>query len=180
MFTQKQFEQMAVFAPKERLAKFYDPLISAMAEFGINTPKRAAAFIAQLLHESGSFKYMEEIASGAAYEPSANPKLAKKLGNVKEGDGKRYKGRGAIQLTGRANYKAAGEALGLPLEAQPELAAHSGNAVSIAAWFWSKNGLNELADADDFTGITKRINGGYNGLEDRRSHWARCKKVLGV
>jgi putative chitinase len=123
---------------------------------------------------------MEEIASGAAYEPSANPKLAKKLGNVKEGDGKRYKGRGAIQLTGRANYKEAGAALGLPLEDQPELAAQPETGLRVAGWYWKTRGLNELADVGDFEGITRRVNGGLNGLADRHKHWARCKKVLGI
>lgn len=180
MLTLKQFEQMATFAPKERLAKFHPYLTSAMTEFNITTPQREAAFVAQLLHESGSFKYMEEIASGAAYEPSVNPRLAQKLGNLNEGDGKRYKGRGAIQLTGRANYRAAGAALKLPLEERPELAALPENALRIAAWFWSKNGLNELADADKFDDITKRINGGLNGIEDRRKHWSRAKAALGI
>jgi predicted chitinase len=180
MLTLKQFEEMAPFAPKERLAKFYPYLTSAMTEFGITTPKRVAAFVAQLLHESGSFKYMEEIASGEAYEPSANPKLAQKLGNLKEGDGKRYKGRGAIQLTGRANYRAAGAALKLPLEEQPQLAAQPDTALRVAGWYWQTHGLNELADAGKFDEITKKINGGYNGLDDRRKHWALAKAALGI
>lgn len=180
MFTLQQFELMVPVAPKERLAKFYGPLVRAMEEFKVNSPQRVAAFLAQLLHESGSFRYMEEIASGAAYEPSVNPKLAKKLGNTNEGDGKRYKGRGVIQLTGRANYRAAGTALGLALEDYPELAAQPDTGLRIAGWYWKTRGLNELADQGDFEEITKRINGGFNGIEDRRLHWARCKKVLGL
>lgn len=146
----------------------------AMVEFGITTPKRQAAFLAQLGHESGSLKYFEEIASGAAYEGRTD------LGNTHPGDGKRYKGRGPIQLTGRANYRAAGRALGLPLEKRPGMAARISVGFRTAGWFWKTHGLNGLADRGAFDTISRTINGGDNGLQDRRDYWARAKRVLGV
>ncbi len=154
-------------------ASRYAPLLSAaMAEFGITTSARKAAFLAQVGHESAGLRYFEELASGAAYE------RRKDLGNVRPGDGRRFKGRGPIQLTGRANYRLAGRALGLDLENHPQLAARPDVGVRIAGWFWRRHGLNELADRGDFREITKRINGGFNGLADRRAYWARAKAVV--
>ncbi|WP_414641263.1 LysM peptidoglycan-binding domain-containing protein [Archangium sp.] len=147
-------------------------LNKAMAEAGINTPKRQAAFVAQLAHESGEFRYMEEIASGAAYEGR------KDLGNTQPGDGKRFKGRGPIQLTGRANYTAAGKALGLDLVNNPKSAATPEVGFRTAAWFWNTRNLNSYADAGNFKEITRRINGGYNGLADRQKYYARALDVL--
>lgn len=178
--TQEQFNQMALNCPKDKLQPYCNHFVEACKEFEINTPNRIAAFMAQIIHESGSFRYMEEVASGEDYDIKKNPKLARTLGNVNEGDGKKFKGRGVIQLTGRFNYRKAGNTLGLPLEAQPELAALPENAFRIAGWFWKTNGLNELADKQDFVTITKRINGGVNHLADRLKHWGRCKKVLGL
>lgn len=159
--------------PKAKIDEYFLDLDAAMEEFEINKPLRKAAFLAQLAHESASLRYMEEIASGAAYEGR------KDLGNIRPGDGKRYKGRGPIQLTGRANYRKYGKLLGLDLEKDPELAAASDAGFRIAGLYWKLNGLNELADKDDFRQITKRINGGYNGLADRLVHYLRTRKVFG-
>lgn len=148
-------------------------LNQAMQEAGINTPARQAAFIAQLAHESGNFKYSEEIASGRAYEGRRD------LGNTQPGDGERFKGRGYIQLTGRANYAAAGKSLGLDLVNHPELAARPENAARIAAWYWNSRGLNAKADAGDFDGITRSINGGYNGKADRDRRYEVALATLG-
>lgn len=140
----------------------------AMREADITTQPRASAFLAQVLHESAGLRFFEEIASGAAYEGR------KDLGNTQRGDGRRFKGRGPIQLTGRANYRAAGKALGLPLEEKPELAAQHGVGWRIAGWYWSTRGLNGIADGysvDSFIALTKRINGGTNGLADRQRYW---------
>jgi predicted chitinase len=134
----------------------------AMREVGITTQRRARYFIAQVMHESGGLFYREELASGDAYEGRSD------LGNTHPGDGRRYKGRGWIQLTGRGNYREAGRALGLPLESNPDLASTSKVAWRIAAWYWKTRGLNELADSGNFDAVTRRINGGTNGAADRR------------
>lgn len=155
-----------------RADEFCAPLNAAMAEFSINTPARQAAFIAQVGHESGQFRYVRELASGAAYEGRAD------LGNVVSGDGTRYKGRGLIQVTGRANYKACGIALGLDLIAHPELLEQPANACRSASWFWKTHGLNELADAGDQIKITRRINGGTNGLAERLAFFETAEKVI--
>ncbi len=150
------------------------PLNRAMAEAGITTPRRQAAFLAQLAHESGELKYFEELASGAAYEGRSD------LGNTQPGDGVRYKGRGPIQLTGRANYRAAGRALGLDLEGNPALAATPEVGFRVAAWYWGSRNLNAQADAGNFDAITRAINGGYNGKASRDAYHRRALQVLGA
>jgi len=159
-------------------ATSYLPYInSAMTGGGITTRRRQAAFLAQVGHESGSLVYMEEIASGAAYEGR------KDLGNTQPGDGKRYKGRGPIQITGRANYDAAGKALGLDLINNPTQAATPEVGFRLAVWFWNRAGLNTYADQNTqsaFDSITRKINGGLNGKADRDSRWASAKRVLGA
>ncbi len=155
-----------------RAAEVARHLSSAMSEAGITTPRQKAAFVAQLAHESGGFRYMEEIASGAAYEGRRD------LGNTQPGDGRRFKGRGYIQVTGRANYTAAGRALGLDLVNNPELASRPENAARIAAWFWNSRNLNSLAERGDFVGVTRRINGGTNGLQSRQQYYADALRVL--
>jgi len=147
-------------------------LNSAMAEANITTPQQQAMFIAQLAHESGGFRFMEELASGAAYEGRAD------LGNTQPGDGVRYKGRGYIQVTGRYNYEQAGQALGLDLVNNPELAARPENAARIAAWYWTSRDINDAANAGDFLQVTRLINGGTNGLADRQAHYARAQAAL--
>lgn len=141
-------------------------------DYNIDTKLRIAHFLAQLAHESDHFRTFEEYASGDAYEGRRD------LGNVKRGDGRRYKGRGPIQLTGRHNYKKYGKILGIDLENNPHLAATPRVGLLLAAEFWTKNGLNALADADNAKQITRRINGGYNGLEDRLVKIKRAKRVL--
>jgi len=145
----------------------------AMVERGITTQNEAAAFLAQVLHESVRLRYFEEIASGAAYEGRRD------LGNTHPGDGVRYKGRGPIQLTGRANYRAAGRALGLPLETHPTLAARHDIGWRIAAWFWQTHGLSQFANGTQggFDQITRRINGGFNGKVSRDALWRAVKRV---
>jgi predicted chitinase len=172
--TTKQLQAIMTHLPDERATSFLKPLNDAMREFDINTPKRQAAFLAQIAHESGQLKYMEEIASGEAYEGR------KGLGNTEPGDGKRYKGRGPIQLTGRNNYRKAGAALKLDLEGKPELAAQPDIGCRVAGWFWKTHGLNDLADKGDFQMITKRVNGGTNGRASRDAYFKRAKEALGV
>ncbi|EFF82090.1 glycoside hydrolase family 19 protein [Acinetobacter haemolyticus] len=139
----------------------------------LENEQRLAHFIAQLAHESGNFRYMEEIASGAAYEGR------KDLGNMEKGDGARYKGRGPIQLTGRANYRKYGRALGIDFESNPQIVALPSIGMLVACKYWADNGLNELADKDDINLITLRINGGYNGLADRKAKLGVMKNMMG-
>jgi predicted chitinase len=160
--------------PDDQATRFAELLNTTLKEFDINSPRRQAAFLAQLAHESGQLRHMEEIASGEAYEGR------KDLGNTQPGDGKRYKGRGPIQLTGRANYRMAGQALGLDLEGKPEQAAQPEVGFRVAGWFWKSHGLNELADKRDFRAITRRINGGLNGLESRQKYYDNALKALGA
>lgn len=138
----------------------------------LDSANRAAHFLAQLGHESDGFRAMEEYASGAAYEGRAN------LGNTEPGDGKRYKGRGPIQVTGRANYRRYGRKIGIDLERRPELASAPSIGLIASIAFWTENGLNELADRDDVIAITRRINGGQNGLDDRKARLAAAKALL--
>lgn len=168
-------QQLRAIMPKlpEAHATFYLPLLNAaMNEAAITTPRRRAAFLAQLAHESGELRYWEELSDGSAYEGR------KDLGNIHPGDGPRYKGRGPIQLTGRNNYRAAGQALGVDLENHPELAKDPAVGFRVATWFWATRGLNPLADAGDFREITRRINGGYNGLAQREAYYARALQAL--
>jgi predicted chitinase len=159
--------------PKNKLDIYYAELSKAMVDAGIDTVVRAAAFLAQLAHESGELKYFEEIADGSAYEGR------KDLGNTQPGDGRRYKGRSPIQLTGRSNYKKAGEALKVDLETNPLLAATPEYGFKIAAWYWTSKGLNAVADGLDLDKVTKIVNGGYNGKIHRDRYYLKALQVLG-
>lgn len=163
---------IAVQCTLGRAQKWLVPLTHAMQEFGIDTPARQASFLAQVAHESGHLYYVEEIASGKAYEGRQD------LGNTQSGDGIKYKGRGLLQITGRANYAACGKALELDLIDHPELLCVPTNAARSAAWFWSTHGLNVLADKGDQVGVTRRINGGVNGLADRLALFQSAQKAL--
>ena len=174
-FTQQQLLQILPNAGP--VAGVFVPVLNAaMVHYQIIGPKRVAAFIAQIGHESGQLKYVKEIwgptAAQAKYEGR------KELGNTVAGDGSKYRGRGLIQITGRANYMACGEALGLDLIKQPELLEKPQHACMSAAWFWATKGLSTLADAGQFDKITQRINGGQNGAADRQALYARALKVL--
>ncbi|WP_428553082.1 glycoside hydrolase family 19 protein [Pseudomonas edaphica] len=155
---------------------FVPVLNTAMGRYGIVGTLRVSAFIAQVGHESGQLRYVREIwgptAQQARYEGRAD------LGNTVKGDGFKFRGRGLIQITGRANYAACGEALGLDLINQPTLLELPQHAAMSAAWFWSTRGLNTLADQKDFAKITKRINGGLTGQADRQELYDRALKVL--
>ena len=179
---------------------FVPVLNTAMNRYGIVGAPRAAAFIAQVGHESGQLTRLVENlnysadglmktwpsrfdsvrATAAARNPEqiANIVYAGRMGNAAPGDGWKYRGRGLIQVTGKTNYAACGEALGLDLINQPELLEQPQYAAMSAAWFWSANGLNSLADAGDLTKITQRINGGTNGMADRQALYDKALKVL--
>lgn len=176
MITFETLQAICPQAPPVRLALFLDGINEAMTEFEINTPVREAAFLAQIAHESGQFRYVRELwgptPAQNRYEGRAD------LGNTEPGDGKRFMGRGLIQVTGRANYAACGEGLGLDLLTHPELLEVPANAVSSAAWWWKEHGCNEIADAGDFVRLTKKINGGTNGLSDRIALHERALAAL--
>ena len=155
---------------------FIPVLNTAKNRYQIVGPKRIAAFIAQIGHESGQLKYVKEIWGPTAAQVKYEGR--KDLGNTIAGDGSKYRGRGLIQITGRANYMACGEGLGLDLIKQPELLETPQYACMSAAWFWATRGLNTLADAGQFGKITRRINGGQNGAADRQALYARALKVL--
>lgn len=160
----------------DRATEHLPYLLEGMAEFDINTPERRAAFLAQVLHESGLLHWLVELwgptPAQTRYEGRAD------LGNTHDGDGYRFRGRGLIQITGRDNYRKAGQALGIDLWSYPELLGQSPLAERSAAWFWSAHGCNEIADSGDFVKLTKRINGGDNGLAERKRLWELAKAVV--
>lgn len=151
------------------IANAFSPTLE---RYQINNKLRIAHFMAQVTHECAGFRTTEEFASGAAYEGRAD------LGNVEKGDGLRFKGRGLIQLTGRDNYRRYGQRLGLPLEQEPTLAAEPVTSLIIACEYWQDRNINHFADQDNLIKTTKLVNGGLNGLADRRKYLQKAKEVL--
>jgi putative chitinase len=147
-------------------------LQATLEAYEIHTRLRIAHFLGQICHESAGFRTTEEFASGAAYEGR------KDLGNVKKGDGRRYKGRGLLQLTGRANYAEYGKALGVVLENNPTMAAEPALSLRIACEYWKRRKLNADCDRDDIRATTRKINGGLNDLEDRSNYIRKAKEAL--
>lgn len=172
MITLAQLKAIYKECPEERLKKFLPFLNQVMAEYAINTPQRIRMFLAQIGHESGMLRYTEEIASGEAYEGRRD------LGNSQKGDGKKYKGRGLIQITGKTNYLLCGMDLDLPLLEQPELLKEPQWACESAAWYWDEHNLNALCDLGLFQDLTKRINGGLNGYADRYKLYQRALEAI--
>lgn len=179
--TAEQLQQLFTNA-RTQAGVFVSPLNTAMARRNINSPKRIAAFLAQVGHESGQLRYVRELGSDQYLTKYDTGSLAIRLGNTPEpdGDGRRYRGRGLIQITGRDNYRRCSLALfgDERLLTSPELLEQPQWAAESAAWFWEQNGLNELADRNQFNSITRRINGSLNGLQDRLQLWARASAVL--
>lgn len=160
----------------DRAREWLPHIEAAMREFDINTPLRQAAFLAQVGHESGGLHWLVEL---------WGPTLAQRhyedrddLGNTIPGDGLRFRGRGLLQTTGRSNYLRTGKALGVDLIANPEKLAEPELASRSAGWFWRQNGCNAFADKEQFVLLTRRINGGINGLEDRQKLYAAAKDAL--
>ncbi|HCT3917267.1 TPA: glycoside hydrolase family 19 protein [Pseudomonas aeruginosa] len=207
LITEQQLLQ--IFPNAGHRAGFFVPALNAaMGRFGITSPVRVAAFLAQVGHESAHLTRLVEnlnysacglaatwpsryrgadgkpnaLALNLARHPQAiaNNTYASRNGNGDEasGDGWRFRGRGLLQITGRANYRTAGVGLGQPLEAEPELLEQPAWAALSAAWWWSTHGLNDLADRGEFAAITRRINGGLNGHAERLALWERAKRVL--
>lgn len=172
----------------QKLSEFIQPLNDAMAEFEINTYPRIAMFLAQLAHESGEFRYMEELANGSAYDHRAD------LGNTDENairiaslhgstPGRWWKGHGPIQITGYTNHMVCGNVLGLDLLNNPLLLTQPKDGCRSAAWFWKSRELNEMADHDTeeaFKTATRRINGGLTHYEERKEFWIRAQEALGA
>jgi putative chitinase len=180
--------------------KWLEPLQETFEKYQINTPKRQACFIGQCMHESGGFKFVKENLNYSAKalmatwpsrfpdmdmaekyerqpEKIANKVYSGRMGNTEDGDGAKFIGRGLIQLTGKDNYKAFGEAIGEDLVANPQLVEQPRYAALSAGWFWNKRGLNALADDMDITTLTVRINGGKIGIDDRI---AKINKALDI
>jgi putative chitinase len=186
--------------------KWLEPLKETFEKYQINTPKRQACFLGQTMHESGSFKFTRENLNYSARalmntwpsrfpdletasqferqpEKIANKVYSGRLGNTEDGEGAKFIGRGLIQVTGKENYKHCGDALGIDLVSNPQLLEEPRYAALSAGWFWNKKGLNALADEgtkDAFEVMTKRINGGLLGLDDRKSKMIEALKALGA
>lgn len=207
--SQITIEQLQQIVPKAKvsdLERILSALNHQLPKFNIDTPLRQAHFIAQIAHESGSFRYTSENLNYSAKalqavfgkyfktdedaeqyarkpEEIANVVYANRMGNgdTQCGDGWRYRGRGLIQLTGKENYSQCSQFLGKDLVEQPELVSDEPDtSVAAACWYWLQRRLNDYADADDVKGLTKRINGGYHGLDDRKAFLTRCKSVLNI
>lgn len=154
--------------------KHYEALNKTLVAYNINTPLRIQHFMAQIGHESCGLRYTEEIASGKAYEGRAD------LGNIYAGDGRKFKGRSPLQLTGRHNYTQYFLSIGRPeLVETPEILSTDMELMwGATAWYWKTRNLNKWCDRDDIMGVTLRVNGGYNGLADRKQYLARAKAVI--
>lgn len=166
MITADQLQQV-MGCSAETATIYIGPINLALERYEINTPARIAAFLAQIGHESGGLRWVREIWGPTLAQQRYEGR--KDLGNTQPGDGRRYMGRGLIQITGRANYAAVGEALGIDCVISPEVLESPLYAALSAGWYWHKRKLNGFADDGDFVSITRRINGGTNGLEDRRT-----------
>jgi putative chitinase len=205
-FTQEQLAQL--LPGNQYLDHWYEALCQILPDYEINTPERVAAFLAQCAHESGGFRALkenlnyraetlrkifpkyfptDELAAAYANMPNkqeaiANRVYANRMGNGDEasGDGFRYCGRGLIQLTGKQNYTKFAESLEIPVEEASEFLSTFEGAIQSACWFWESNNLNQYADSGDILTMTKRINGGTIGLEDRKKHYEHALHVFGA
>ena len=204
--TKQQLKQLLPKNPY--IDHWHEALAQLLPDYDINTPQRIAAFVAQCAHESGEFmkikenlnykaaslralfsKYFpnDELAMAYASKPNKQEAIANRIyasrmgnGDEKSGDGYRYCGRGLIQLTGKSNYQNFADSLEMDVEDVPEYLATFEGAAQSACWFWESNNLNRFADKGDIKGLTKAINGGYIGLEDRIKHYEHALHVLGV
>lgn len=202
--TAEQLKQIIPTLLDNKCKEYLPYLLHTMNEFEISAPLRIVAFIAQTAHESAGYsafsenlnysaqallktwpaRFTQESAATYARQPEkiANHVYASRLGNGDEtsGDGWKYRGRGVIQTTGRSNYKACGVGLNLDLVAFPELLEQPLNAFRSAGWYWKSRNCNFFADSGDFISLTKTINGGLNGLDDRKIYYIRAKSVFGI
>jgi putative chitinase len=202
-FTVEQLNQMVPGNPY--IDHWHEAFCSILPDYDINTKARVAAFIAQCAHESGGFKFIKEnlnykaaslckvwpryfpnmdVANAYAQQPEkiANRAYANRMGNGPEesGDGWKFCGRGLIQLTGKDNYSRYAQSLEISLDEASEHLTTFEGCVQSAAWFWEANNLNQYADSGDILTMTKRINGGTLGLEDRQQHYQHALHILGA
>jgi len=161
-----------------RLQQIVDALNQTFQKYAIDTNKRVCHFLAQVLHESGAFRYSAEIWGNTPAQVGYDTRVD--LGNTpeKDGDGFKFRGRGWIQLTGKTNYQLLGKTFGVDFVSNPDLVAKEPYNSLAAGWFWDKRKLNTFADTDDITSITKKINGGLNGFDDRKKWLDKSKLVL--
>lgn len=178
--TLQQLDKIFPVAAKAgRNQKFLGPLNELFDKGGVNTINRIAGFLSQVGQETAEFLYVRELGANsyfAKYEPGTD--IGKRLGNTQPGDGAKFKGRGLIQVTGRANYTACGKALGLDLINHPELLEQPEYAVASAGWYWGLRNINAACDADDIVKITKLVNGGTTHLAERTAYYKKAKSVL--
>ena len=198
-------QQLKQMVKNPHVDHWHEALDQLLDDYEINTPLRVAHFIAQCAHESGNFVFIKEnlnykaaslqkifskyfptaeLAQQYANRPEriANRIYANRMGNGPEasGDGSRYCGRGLIQLTGKDNYTFFAGSLNIPVEEASDYLATFEGAAQSACWFWEQNNLNRFADVNDTKGLTRAINGGYIGLEDRISHTEHALHILGA
>ena len=205
IITQDQLQQLLPY--NRQIPQWHEALVAVLPNYDITTPLRIAAFIAQCSHESGQFTVLEEnlnyraetltriwptrfppdVAARYAAMPNkqeaiANRAYGNRMGNGDEasGDGYKYRGRGLIQLTGKDNYASFSLSEDNEALVKPELVSQPNLAVQSACWFWKTNNLNRFADVGDIEGMTRAINGGYNGLEERKKNYEHALQVLGV
>jgi len=170
--TCQQLKQVYPLALVSRINIFLPFFNKYFDHYQVSTTLRCSAFLAQVGHESGQLRYTEEIATGEAYEGREN------IGNIFPGDGKKFKGRGLIQITGRANYTEISSDFDVDFIRHPERLTEPEWAVRSAFWFWDKRKLNILADSMNIRQITKIVNGGYNGYNERCQLYEIAKKII--
>jgi putative chitinase len=173
-----QLQRVMIYARASRVMDLSPHLNASLPEAQVTTPLRAAMYLGQLGHETMSLRFLEEV-WGPTPEQIRYDKNTR-LGNTEPGDGHRFRGRGAIQLTGRANYAKAAAALHLPLLDEPDLAALPEYAFLVSAWYWRAHDINRYADKGNIEEATRLINGGLNGIQERCRYYDRACEVLGV
>lgn len=176
----KQLMQICTAASPIRLGGYLPLLNAAMTEFGIDSRLRVCMFVGQCAHESGEFRWLQELWGPTPQQLrySLPSDLAKELGNTQPEDGKAFRGHGVLQITGRFNHATAGKALGVDLVSHPELAGTPDYAFRVGAWFWATHKLDQYADTGDIIGCTRKINGALTGLESRKLYYGRALAAI--
>ncbi len=169
-------EQLATLTSPEKAHTWITSLNETTQRFNIHTPLRQAHFLAQILHETGNLRWLTELWGPTAAQERYEGRMD--LGNTQPGDGYKYRGRGAIQLTGRYNYTLYTRYTGIDFLANPSAVAEPPHAILVAGWYWMNRGINAEADLDDLHAVTRKVNGGLNGIEDRAARLQAAREVL--